>query len=158
AERNQHRGDPALAARLTQNSAELARWLADTLGLELHVPDFRFGHSAPRSHTWKTDKILTDLLFDAVEREPRIQTYFGTAASAFALNAAGAVTGVVTDQGTFSGRRVLLATGGFGASDELLARYIPKAVGIPFPGHAGSTGDGLKMALALGAATAHMDA
>src|SRR5262249_28839052 len=150
--------DAALAERLTRNSSELAQWLADTLHLELHVPDFRFGHSAPRSHTWQADKVLTDLLFDAVEREPRIRTYFGTAASAFALAPDGAVTGVVTDRGTFSGRRILLATGGFGASDELLARYIPAAVGIPFPGHAGSTGDGLKMALALGAATAHMDA
>src|SRR5437763_1035241 len=82
----------------------------------------------------------------------------GTALSSQAVGPDGAVTGVVTDKGTFSGQKVVLATGGFGASQELLGRYIPKAVGIPFPGHAGSTGDGLKMGLALGADTAHMDA
>jgi fumarate reductase flavoprotein subunit len=32
-------------------------------------------------------------------------------------------------------RKVILASGGFGASAELLSRYIPKAVDIPFPGH-----------------------
>src|SRR5919206_5181328 len=32
-ERNNHTGDAALAARLTENSAELVQWLADTLGL-----------------------------------------------------------------------------------------------------------------------------
>ncbi len=158
AERNGGRGDPALTERLAHTSRDVAHWLADTLGIELRVPEFRFGHSARRSHTWEADRTLTDLLFDAVQREPRIQTFFATTASSLALGPDGAVTGVVTDKGTFSGRKVVLATGGFGASQELLARYIPKAVGIPFPGHAGSTGDGLAMALALGADTAHMDA
>ena len=159
AERNGHRGDAALAERLTQSSVELVEWLAATLGLQLRVPDFPFGHSVPRSHTWTASKVLTDLLFDVVQREePRIETFFGTAASSLAVDRDGAVTGVVTNKGTFTGRRIVLTTGGFGASEELLARYIPKAVGIPFPGHAGSTGDGLKMALALGADTAHMDA
>src|SRR5215204_4072346 len=158
AERNGNRGDPALTERLAHNSVEVAHWLADTLGIELRVLDFRFGHSAPRSHTWQTDQILTDLLFGAVQREQKITTFFATSASSLAVDRDGAVTGVVTDKGTFTGQRVVLATGGFGASDELLARYIPKAVGIPFPGHAGSIGDGLKMGLALGADTAHMDA
>jgi fumarate reductase flavoprotein subunit len=158
AERNQHRGDPALAERLARNSVDLAHWLADTLRIELRVSDFPFGHSACRSHTWEEDKVLTDLLFEAVQRDERIQTYFATTASALAVGPDGSVTGVVTDHGTFNGQKVVLASGGFGASPELIARYIPKAVGIPFPGHAGSTGDGLQMGLALGAGTAHMDA
>src|SRR5712692_6645054 len=158
AERNGNRGDPALAERLAHNSVEVAHWLADTLGIELRVLDFRFGHSASRSHTWHTDQILPDLLFGAIQREKRIETFFATAASSLAVGPDGAVTRAVTDKGTFGGQKVVLATGGFGASEELLARYIPRAVGIPFPGHAGSTGDGLKMSLELGADTAHMDA
>src|SRR5262249_34674344 len=90
--------------------------------------------------------------------EPRITTYFDVAATSLAVGPDGAVTGVLTDRGTFSGKKIVLATGGFGASDELIAQYIPKAAGLPVPGHAGSTGGGLKMGLALGAATAHMDA
>jgi fumarate reductase flavoprotein subunit len=53
---------------------------------------------------------------------------------------------------------VILASGGFGASPELLSQYIPKAVDIPFPGHYGSTGDGIKMGLAAGAAAENMAA
>jgi fumarate reductase flavoprotein subunit len=158
AERNGHRSDPALTERLAHNSAEVAHWLADTLGLELRVSDFRFGHGVCRSHTWEAGQVLTDLLFAAVQQDERIRTYFGTTASSLAVGPDGAVTGVVTDKGFFAGHKVVLATGGFGASDELIARYIPKAVGIPFPGHAGSTGDGLRMGLALGADVAHMDA
>jgi fumarate reductase flavoprotein subunit len=157
-ERNRNRGDPALTERLTRNAVEVTHWLADSLGLELCIPDFRFGHSAPRSHTWDVDARLTDLLFQAVRHQPNVETFFGTAATAIGADPDGAVTSVVTDQGTFRGRKVILATGGFGASAELIARYIPKATGIPYPGHMGSTGDGLKMALELGADTAHMDA
>ena len=40
----------------------------------------------------------------------------------------------------------------------MLSKYIPKAVGIPFPGHHGSTGDGIKMGLEIGAAVEHMGA
>jgi fumarate reductase flavoprotein subunit len=40
----------------------------------------------------------------------------------------------------------------------LLSKYIPKAVGIPFPGHHGSTGDGIKMGLEIGAALENMGA
>jgi fumarate reductase flavoprotein subunit len=40
----------------------------------------------------------------------------------------------------------------------LLSQYIPKAVGTPFPGHQGSTGDGIKMGLEIGAALENMAA
>ena len=65
---------------------------------------------------------------------------------------------VVTEDGVLTGRKTILASGGFGASPELLSQYIPKAVDIPFPGHYGSTGDGIKMGLAAGAATENMGA
>jgi fumarate reductase flavoprotein subunit len=70
----------------------------------------------------------------------------------------GAVIGVRTDDGILSARKIILASGGFGASAELLSKYIPKAVGIPFPGHHGSTGDGIKMGLEIGAAVENMGA
>jgi fumarate reductase flavoprotein subunit len=69
----------------------------------------------------------------------------------------GAVAGVDTERGVVPGRKVLLATGGFGAGQEFLARYIPKAVGLPYNGHGGVAGDGLRMGLTLGAAAANLD-
>jgi len=66
--------------------------------------------------------------------------------------------GVKTDDGILTARKIILASGGFGASAELLSKYIPKAFGIPFPGHHGSTGDGIKMGLEIGAAIENMGA
>jgi fumarate reductase flavoprotein subunit len=64
---------------------------------------------------------------------------------------------VVTERGEIAARKVLLATGGFGASQELVAQHIPVAVGIPYHGHRAITGDGLRMGMAAGAATANLD-
>ena len=68
------------------------------------------------------------------------------------------MVGVKTNSGMLTARKIILATGGFGASTELLSQYIPKAVGIPFSGHHGSTGEGIKMGLEMGAALENMGA
>src|SRR5262249_39787218 len=85
-------------------------------------------------------------------REKNIEVHFATAVLALEQDAGGAVVGVKTRDGTLTAQKIILASGGFGASTELLSKYIPKAVGIPFPGHHGSTGDGIQMGLGIGAA------
>ena len=156
--RNSNESDAALTKHLTATSGRVADFLTDAAGVEFHLGEFPFGHSAQRSHSWKEDKTITDFLFEAVEREKNIQVRFSTAVLSLSQEANGAVTGIVTEDGGFTGRKVILASGGFGASPELLSQYIPKAVDIPFPGHHGSTGDGIKMGLAAGAATENMGA
>ena len=156
--RNNNESDVALTKHLTETSGRVANFLADVAGIEFHLGEFAFGHSAQRSHSWKADKTITDFLFEAVQRERNIQVCFSTPVLSLKQEANGAVTGVVTENRVLAGRRVILAAGGFGASTELLSQYIPKAVGIPFPGHHGSTGDGIKMGLAAGAATENMAA
>ena len=156
--RNNHESDAALTRRLTEMSGRVADFLADVAGIEFQIGEFPFGHSAERSHSWKTEKNITDFLFEAVEHERNIQVCFSTPVLSLNQEASGAVTGVVTDEKVLTGRKVILASGGFGASRELLSQYIPKAVDIPFPGHFGSTGDGIKMGLAVGAATESMGA
>jgi fumarate reductase flavoprotein subunit len=136
----------------------VADFLTDVVGIEFQIGEFAFGHNARRGHSWKEDKTITDFLFEAVAREKNIQLRFSTPVLSLAHDPTGAVTGVETNEGVLTARCVILASGGFGASPELLSRYIPKAVDIPFPGHHGSTGDGIKMGLALGAATENMDA
>ena len=156
--RNNEQSDVALTERLAQASAEMVDLLADTAGIEFEVGTSLFGHSAQRSHSWKSDRTITDYLKSAVERQERIRLLYSTPAQSLNLDAKGAVTGVVTRSGVVTGRKVILATGGFGASRELLSEHIPKALDIPFPGHAGSTGDGLRMAMAVGAAAENLDA
>ena len=156
--RNNNESDAALTRRLAEISGRVTDFLADVAGIEFHLGEFAFGHSARRSHSWTADKNITDFLFEAVEHEENIQVYFSTPVLSLKQEASGTVTGVVTEKGVLSARKVILASGGFGASRELLSRYIPKAVDIPFPGHYGSTGDGIKIGLAAGAATENMGA
>jgi fumarate reductase flavoprotein subunit len=156
--RNNHESDAVLTERLTETSGRVADFLTEVAGIEFQIGEFAFGHGAQRSHSWKADRTITDFLFEAVEREKNIQVRFSTPVLSLKQEAGGAVIGAVTADGVFTARKIILASGGFGASAELLARYIPKAVDIPFPGHDGSTGDGIKMGLAIGAATENMGA
>jgi fumarate reductase flavoprotein subunit len=156
--RNNNESDAALTKRLTEISGQVADFLTDVAGIEFELSEFPFGHSAQRAHSWKADKHITDFLFEAAEREEKIQVRFSTPVLSLRQEASGEVTGVVTEDGVVTGRKVILASGGFGASPELLSQYIPKAADIPFPGHHGSTGDGIKMGLAAGAATENMGA
>jgi len=156
--RNNNESDAVLTKHLTETSGRVADFLADVVGIEFQLGEFPFGHSAQRAHSWKADKTITDFLFEAVQRERNIQVCFSTPVLSLTQEASGAVTGVVTEDRILAGRKVIVASGGFGASRELLSRYIPKAVDIPFPGHSGSTGDGIKMGLAAGAATENMGA
>jgi fumarate reductase flavoprotein subunit len=156
--RNGNESDLALTQRLAETSARLADFLTDEVGVAFQIGEFAFGHSARRAHSWKADKTITDFLFEAVEREKSIQVRFSTPALSLKQDESGAVMGAVTEAGTLAAQKIILASGGFGASAELLSEYIPKAVGIPFPGHPGSTGDGIKMGLEIGAATENMGA
>ena len=71
----------------------------------------------------------------------------------------GKVTGVVvqTAEGekTISAKAVILATGGFGANEEMVLTAIPALAetGVYYQGIAANTGDGINMATEIGAAT-----
>jgi fumarate reductase flavoprotein subunit len=156
--RNNNESDVALTKHLTETSGRVADFLADAAGIDFDLGEFAFGHSAQRSHSWKADKAVTDFLFEAVKCETSVQVRFSTPALSLRQDPSGAATGVVSEEGAIAARKIILASGGFGASPELLSQYIPKAVDIPFPGHHGSTGDGIKMGLAAGAATENMAA
>jgi len=156
--RNRGRSDPALTQRLAEESARTVEWLADIASIEFEIRKHSFGHSVYRSHAWKADRTIIDYLMGAVQRHKNIGVLFSTPARSLGVDSSGAVTGVVTNTGVMEAWKVILATGGYGASRELLSRYIPKAVDIPFPGHSGSTGDGLRMGLELGAAVENLDA
>jgi fumarate reductase flavoprotein subunit len=156
--RNNGESDSVLTRRLAENSGRVADFLTDEAGIEFQIGEFAFGHSGKRSHSWKEDKTITDFLFAAVAREENIEVRFSIPVLALERDTDGAVVGVKTNDGILMARKIILASGGFGASTELLSKYIPKAVDIPFPGHEGSTGDGIKMGLEIGAALENMGA
>jgi fumarate reductase flavoprotein subunit len=147
-----------LAQRLAHASAAAVEWLADTTGVEFELSTQRAGHSIPRSHTWGNGRALVDRLLNAVERHENIRVLCSTPVVSLETDATGAVIGVRTERELLRAGKVILATGGYGASHEMLSKYIPKAAGLPYGGHHGSTGDGLRMGLSAGSDTANLGA
>lgn len=81
-----------------------------------------------------------------------------TPAVALLTNEAGAVVGVeaVAADGhkvTVNAKSVVIATGGFDGSREMMRKYAPQNVDDFFFAAAGNTGDGINMAMAVGADT-----
>lgn len=66
---------------------------------------------------------------------------------------------VQTPDGNYNilAKAVIVATGGFSASPELLKRYAPDWIGRPTTGSSSLTGDGIRMAQKIGADTASME-
>ena len=86
-----------------------------------------------------------------------------TAATGLIYDEDGGVAGVtaVGDDGTvyrISAGKVILATGGFGANEEMLEEYTPGGSAWIYYGWQNNLGDGITMAFDAGAAPSHMDA
>ena len=79
----------------------------------------------------------------------------GARATALIRNDAGRVIGVRAGAEMIARRSVILASGDYSASRELIARYAASAVGLP-PVNPSNTGDGLVMAMEVGAAIRNM--
>ncbi len=155
--RNGYQGDRELTEALARNSAATVEWLADSIGPPVEIRARTSGHRTRRFHTWGTGKGLVDHLMAAVLKQANIELKYSSSVVSIPVDADGGINGVVTPSGPVLARKVILATGGFGASRELLQRYIPKAVEMPYGGHRGSTGDGLRLGEEAGAATAYLD-
>ncbi|GHB03952.1 fumarate reductase flavoprotein subunit [Streptomyces thermoviolaceus subsp. thermoviolaceus] len=159
--------DPALAAALARISAPLVEWLADEAGLPLSlVTDFAYpGHSVHRLHTveGRHGSTLLRHLYDRVRSAPGIDLLVPARLIDVERGAGGEVTGaVVEDPGghreTIPTRAVLLATNGYGADRELVARHLPEIAAADYHGGQFSRGDGLRIGLRHGARAAYLDA
>jgi len=107
----------------------------------------------------KGNGLIIGLLRGCVAAGVRIAT--DTRVTDLIVDELGGVTGVTAEHNgqrqTFRARRgVVLATGGFEWDAELLKKHFPGDVEF-LSSPSTNTGDGLKMALEIGAATAHMD-
>ncbi|MGZ4493369.1 MAG: FAD-dependent oxidoreductase [Nocardioides sp.] len=155
-----YRNDEALVDLYCAHQLDTYRWLKGhgvAYG-EIHAAS---GQSAPRSHPTDTTAMLVHLLHAAGRLGARIM--FDTPARRLLTgpdnSAEGAgrtrVTGVEVE--TPDGPRTVLAdavvlgTGGFSMSPQMLSTFAPQMEHALRQGGAGNTGDGLKMAMALGA-------
>jgi len=159
--------DERLARALADVSAELVEWLADDVGLPLSVvTDFHYpGHSADRCHTieGRHGTALLDHLVGRVKDEGRIDVLVPAKLVDVRLDDDGRVATAVIEMPDGSTedvptRAVLLATNGYGADRDMVARHLPEIADAVYHGSEASRGDALRIGERLGAASAFLDA
>lgn len=159
-----YRCDPGLATRLVDESMDGMRWLRrQGVRFELQFRRQSFKQGA-RHRFWGGSIVaavgggagLVDSLFGIVEKKQGITIQYDARGLQLHINPQGAVTGIHVRRGDkaadISCRAVVLAAGGFEANPQWRASYLgpgwdlAKVRGTRF-----NTGDGIQMALDIGA-------
>ena len=145
----------ASAIRIAEMAGENIDWLQD-LGVEMTVDGF--------NHRGNGSRFGPFLLraMDAVLTERNVDVRLNTRADELLTDETGRVTGVRVEapDGSFyniSAGAVILATGGYNANQELIAKYNPKYAGYMTDVCIGADGSGMLMAEAVGGQLICMD-
>ncbi|MBP3426743.1 MAG: flavocytochrome c [Clostridia bacterium] len=159
--------DVDLVMTMVNGSADAIDWLATKNSHLVSVGSFG-GASVMRIHraltaegkTTPVGAYLVKTLTAEVEAVEKIDLRLNTAATEIVVTD-GKVTGVkVTSENgdyTINAKAVILASGGFGADLERVAAYQPGLKGFVTTNALTVTGDGIDMAVAIGAATVDME-
>ncbi|WP_216895366.1 FAD-dependent oxidoreductase [Nocardia alni] len=155
-----YRNDPALLRQYLDNQRDTYRWLKGH-GARFPVIEISSGQSFARSHHTPIRTLISELA-------DRFTAAGGTLllehrATELVRDEHGRVGAVIAETplgpARFAARRgVVIASGGFSRSEELLSVFAPEQLAaIPYGG-LGNTGDGFRMAWRLGAGMADMSA
>jgi len=156
---------------LTGNSASAVHWLQDKFKLDLSVLGRLGGHSYERTHRGGAQfpgMVITYALMEGIEKlaeeQPnRVQILKKARVTKLLQDSEGGVTGVEYE---FKGKKytengaVILATGGYAADfapDGMLAKHRPDTLPLSTTNGDHCTGDGLKMAMAIGGNAIDLD-
>lgn len=148
--------NPRIIRAFIDKSGDTVGWLEDK-GLWFrcvpHSPiDAPMTWHVPEGNGAEIIRVLTD---ECRRLGARIIT--GTRVKKILTSPAGAVTGVVAEKDeketTFSAKAVVISTGGFAGNKELLRKYCPKFQESMMLGGVPHQGEGILMALDIGAAT-----
>ena len=156
-----------LVMTLTGNSAEAIDWLATKNAHLTNVGSFG-GASVKRIHRATTEDgkttpvgaYLVKVLTADVEAEDKIDLRANTAATEIVMEDGKAVGVKVRSENgeyTIRAKAVILASGGFGADLDRVAALKPELAGFVTTNASTITGDGIDMAVAVGAATVDME-
>lgn len=154
--------DPELLKYFTSHSALAIDWLKDH-GIELDELTFTGGMSKMRTHRPSSMApigafLIKNLLKIAQDEELPV---FNNVTVTKVNKENGRVNGVTvkTSEGekVINAKTVLLATGGFGAAQDIIKKYRPDLASYKTTNHLGATGDGIKLAEELGAQVVQMN-
>ena len=158
--------DLELVTVMAQNSAAGIEWL-HSIGADLTSVGLFGGASVKRIHrpvnaegkTVSVGSYLVPIFTKTVE-DKGIEIMYETPATELIVDG-GKVVGVkatgANTEYTINAKAVIMATGGFGANMEMVESYQPSLKGFMSTNAASITGDGIKMATAIGAATVDME-
>lgn len=161
-DRAEGKANRELLTYYAEHSPETIAWL-EALGVQWQMvvpagtaPEPRAHFSMDETGRSFTGAILVDKM-EARASELGVEILLNTKATKLLTDDAAAVVGAEaegkTGRYTFNAKAVVLATGGFDASEELKAQYSPIAVG-DFPlSSKGNVGDGILMGIEIGADT-----
>ena len=161
--------DPELVSTLVNNSAAAIDYLA-TIGIDLNNVAAFGGASVKRIHRPVNEegKVVSvgaytvPRLEKACQERNNLALLTEVTVTKILTDETGAVCGVegIGSSGnkvTVKSKAVILATGGFGANLEMVASYAPQLEGFMTTNAAGVQGQGILMAVELGAATVDME-
>ena len=155
--------DPALVRTLVTKSASSVYWLL-AHGGDLRDVGLMAGASQPRTHRPTGGALVgpevVRTLYTAA-KNLKIDVRTNTHAEQILTDKSGRVVGlkVKGKDGTYTihSKALVDAAGGFGANNEMVAKYVPRLKGFATTNHPGATGDGLLLAEKIGAQLIQMD-
>ena len=150
--------DPALVRTLVTKSASSVYWLL-AHGGDLRDVGLMAGASQPRTHRPTGGALVgpevVRTLYTAA-KNLKIDVRTNTHAEQILTDKSGRVVGlkVKGKDGTYTihSKALVDAAGGFGANNEMVAKYVPRLKGFATTNHPGATGDGLLLSEKIGAA------
>lgn len=155
--------DPDLLKVLVEHANESLEWIND-MGAGLTDVTLSGGATNPRAHRPEDGSPVGPAIINTLTNnleERGVEILLETTATQL-LEEDGKVVGVEAEDkngNTFkiNAKAVILATGGFGANSEMVEEYRQDLKGYNTTNHPGATGDGIKMALEVGADLMHID-
>lgn len=146
--------DPMLVEAYGSHQHETYEWLVNK-GVMFHAIQAVSGHSVPRGHTITPQQAITTLFENANSHES-VTVKLNANVLRLRKNNEGRVDEVSYEQGgethtVKANNGVILTSGGFSRSEELLNSFAPQLKGALRIGGKGNVGDGIKLAWEQGA-------
>lgn len=159
-----NKNNPQLVQTLAEKAASSVAWITE-LGGDLSDVGRLAGASVDRAHRpaggAKVGPEIVKTLGTKAKSSAGLQIFNDAEVTSLTTDKTGTVIGVVVSIGgkeyKVKAKAVVLATGGFGANNEMAASYVPSLKGFATTNQPGATGDGIKMAQAVGAGLVDMD-
>jgi len=151
-----------LVEMMAQSSAGAIEWL-DSINAPLPKVSFSGGATNARIHAPADGSAVGNYLVAAFSdklAELGVEVMLGTKATEIIMadnKAAGVLATSDTADYTINAKAVILASGGFGANEDMYTQFRPDLKGTVTTNAPGATGDGIVMAQAVGAALVDME-